>query len=123
MVVSQTHGENGKRLIIVSAYQVCHQKFDAASDTASAQQIRFLQANGTRDPKPRKTFLYNLIAQINNWQVQNKEVLLCVDTNDNVDDPKAKIAHLFAETDLVDLHHHRYPSLKSQAHINEAVIQ
>jgi len=105
-------GKNGKCLIIASAYQVCHQKFDMASDTASAQQTCILQATGTRDPNQRKIFLYDLIAQINNWQVQNKEVLLCTDTNDNVDDPKAKIACLFAETDLVDLHHHRYPSLK-----------
>jgi len=32
-----------------------------------------------------------------------------MDANDNVDDPKADISRLFQETDLSDLHYHRYP--------------
>jgi len=31
-----------------------------------------------------------------------------MDTNDPIDDPKAEISHLFQETDLTDLHHHKY---------------
>jgi len=31
-----------------------------------------------------------------------------MDANQNVDDPNSKIAHIFDETDLIDLHHHRY---------------
>ncbi len=108
-------GKLNKRVIIVSAYQVCNQKFDATSDTASAQQIRILQANGVPSPDPRKIFLADLIEQINLWRSMQKEVLLCMDTNDNVDDPKAKISRLFSETDLSDLHYHRYPSQKKPA--------
>jgi len=32
-----------------------------------------------------------------------------MDTNENVDDPNSKIAHIFNKTDLIDLHHHHYP--------------
>jgi len=32
-----------------------------------------------------------------------------MDANKNVDDPKADISHLFQETDMTDLHYHRYP--------------
>ncbi len=32
-------GQNHKRLIIVTAYRVCNQQFDAASNTSTAQQI------------------------------------------------------------------------------------
>jgi len=35
-------GKHGKCLVIVSAYQVCHQKFDMALDTVLAQQIQLL---------------------------------------------------------------------------------
>jgi len=42
-------------------------------------------------------------------------VLLCSDTNNNLDDPKASIAKLFAETDLINLHYHRYPALCTPA--------
>ncbi len=108
-------GKANKRLIIVSAYQVCNQKFDTISDTASAQQIHILQSTGIANPNPRKIFLTDLIEQINKWRNTNKEVLLCMDTNDHVDDPKAKISRLFSETDLTDLHHHRYPSNKKPA--------
>jgi len=105
-------GKMNKRVIIVSAYQVCNQKFDATSDTVSAQQIRILQANGTTSPNPRQIFLMDLITQINNWRSMHKEILLCMAINNNVDDPKAKISRLFSETDLSDLHYHRYSQKK-----------
>jgi len=34
-----------------------------------------------------------------------------MDANESVDNPKSDISHLFTETDLVNLHHHRYLSL------------
>jgi len=105
-------GKVNKCLIIVSVYQVCNQKFDAISNTASAQQIRILQSTGIANPNPRKIFLMDLIKQINKWHTMKKEVLLCMDTNDHVDDPKAKLSWLFLETDLSDLHYHCYPSIK-----------
>jgi len=33
-----------------------------------------------------------------------------MDANENVNDPKAKIAHIFNKMDLIDLHHHQYPA-------------
>jgi len=38
-----------------------------------------------------------------------------MDANKDVDDPTAEISCLFTETDLLDLHHHRYPSLRKPA--------
>jgi len=84
-------GKSNTRLVILSAYQVCHQKFDAASDTASAQQIQILQANGEISPNPRQVFLTDLINQIKQWRSIGKEVLVCMDTNDQTDNLKAKI--------------------------------
>jgi len=85
-------GKSGKHLIIVLVYQTCNQKFDAATDTVTAQQIQILQTNGMINPNPQKIFLDDLISQINKWQQLNKEVLVCMDANKNVDDPKANIS-------------------------------
>jgi len=77
-----------------------------------AQQIRLLQTTGIANPKPQEQFLMDLISQIQQWQHDHKEVLVCMDANNNVADPKATIARLFSKTDLIDLHYHRYPSFK-----------
>ncbi len=108
-------GKHNKRLIVISAYRVCNQQFDAASNTTSSQQTRLLQSQGIQNPHPRTIFLNDLISQINEWRRDNKEVILCMDANESVDDPRANISRLFRETDLIDLHYHRYPSLAKPA--------
>jgi len=42
--------------------------------------------------------------------MQNKEVLIGMDANENINGPNSKIARVFDETDLIDLHHHHYPT-------------
>jgi len=103
-------GQHGKRLIVASAYRVCAQPFDATTITATAQQTRLLLQKGIPNPKPRKQFLTDLINQIKQWRNQGKDVLIGMDANENVDDPNSQIACLFEETDLIDLHHHRFPA-------------
>jgi len=70
---------------------------------------------GVPNPKPHTVFLNDLIHQINLWRHQQKEVILCMDANKDVDDPRSAIQRIFNETDLVDLHHHRYPSYSKPA--------
>jgi len=108
-------GKHDKRLIVMSGYRVCNQPFDAASQTVTAQQIRLLQAHGTPNPKPRTIFINDLIQLVRQWRLSQKEIILCMDANDPIDDPKAEIAHLFQETDLTDLHYHKYPGLRKPA--------
>jgi len=105
-------GKNDKWLIVISAYRVCNQQFDAASQTMTAQQIRLLQACSIACPKPQKIFLDDIIQQIKQWWNTNHEIILCMDANDNIDDPKLDIARLFQETDLMDLHFHKYPGTR-----------
>jgi len=103
-------GRSDKRVIVVSAYRVCPQQFDATAMTVTVQQTRILLQQGVKQPNPRQQFITDLINQIRQWRMQNKEVLIGMDANENVDDPNSKIARLFDETDLIDLHHHRYPT-------------
>jgi len=103
-------GQLGMRLIVVSAYRVCPQQFDATASTVTAQQTRILLQQGVPNPNPHQQFISDLTTQINSWRQQHKEVLVGLDANESVDDPRSKIMRLMAETDLIDLHHHCYPS-------------
>jgi len=103
-------GQKGMRLIVASTYRVCPQQFNATTMTATAQQTQLLLQQGVCNLNPCQQFISDLIQQIQQWCMQNKEVLIGMDVNKNIDDPNSKIAHVFDETDLIDLHHHRYPT-------------
>jgi len=103
------------RLIVVSAYRVCAQPFDATTITAMAQQTRLLLKQGVPNPNPWRQFLTDLISQVQQWRQQGKEVLIGMDANENVDDPNSQMARLFDKTDLIDLHHHRFPAQSKPA--------
>jgi len=45
--------------------------------------------------------------------ITRPECMRTLDANKLLDDPKAQIMHLFTETDLVDLHHHKYPGIQT----------
>jgi len=51
-------GKHGMCLIVVSAYCVCSQQFDATTITATAQQMRLLLQQGIPNPDPKKTIYY-----------------------------------------------------------------
>jgi len=85
-------GKNDKRLIVISGYHVCNQQFDAVSNTMTAQQIRLLQARGIARPKPRKVFLDDIIQQIQTWRNTHHKIILCMDANKNIDDPRSDVA-------------------------------
>jgi len=108
-------GHNKKRIIIISRYWVCNQKFGAALMTVSAQQTRLMQAQGIPNPNPQKQFITDLITRIQQWHQAKKEIVLCIDANKPVDDPCSDISRLFSETDLIDLHHHLHPGLSKPA--------
>jgi len=108
-------GQNGKCIIIASAYRVCTQEFNATMNTVTAQQTRLLQQQGIKNPKPRIQFLTDLIQQIQTWRQAGKEIILSMDANEDVDHPHSEIMRLFNETDLIDLHHHRYLALRKPA--------
>jgi len=38
-----------------------------------------------------------------------------MDVNDNIDDPKLDVARLFQETDMMDLHYHKYTGTQKPA--------
>jgi len=108
-------GQHGKCAILVSAYRVCKQEFDATTRTSMAQQTCLLMSQGISNPNPCQQFITDLIKQILQWRTQEKEIFISMDANEDVDDPKSKIGRIFNETDLVDLHHHHHPATRKPA--------
>jgi len=53
--------------------------------------------------------MLNLIQQVHQWHQAKKEIIIYMDANEPVNNPKVAIYHLFQETDLLDLYHHKYP--------------
>jgi len=90
-------GKNNKWIIVLSSYHVCNQKFDVASNTISAQQIRLLQLHGITAPNPQTIFLNDLISQIQQWRNDHKEVNICLDANKDVDNLRSDISQIFAQ--------------------------
>jgi len=108
-------GQHGMRLFVVSAYRVCNQEFDATTITATAQQTRLLLQQGVQQPDPKIQFITDLISQVQKWRAAGAEVLIGMDANEDMNNPQSKIARIFRETDLLDLHQHRYPAMKKPA--------
>jgi len=108
-------GQKGKHIMLVSAYRVCPQPFNATSNTVTAQQTRLLQLQGVRNPNPKQQFITNLIALTKIWTHASKDILLGMDANKDVNNLWSHISCLFTKTGLIDLHAHRYPAMRKPA--------
>ena len=42
-------------------------------------------------------------------------MVLCIDANEPIDNPRSDISRLFTETNMINLHHHRHPALQKPA--------
>jgi len=106
-------GRDGRRIVVVSAYRSCSQQTRLGSGMYHDQQYRLLLSAHNPRPDPRLQFIDDLIVQIRQWRHQHQAVLICMDANDDVThiNPQQSIGRLLSETDLVDLHHFKHPSV------------
>jgi len=81
------------------------------SQKAYTQQHTQLIQAGYDNPDPREIFVMDLTKQIQQWQQQKYEILLCMDANENMAriSPTQGIGRLLHATGLIDLHKHRQP--------------
>jgi len=123
MVLYQDTRKDDKQYIIVLGYWVCNnQKVDFGLNNTYNQQYWILHQQGTHSPDPRTTFLDDLIKQIQQWQADQKAVLVCIDTNENPQQTNnTGITRIFQETDLYDLHVKHYPQQKHPPTYNQGL--
>ena len=84
---------------------------------ATTQQTEILIRLGHHTPCPQTQMIMDLIKQIQQWQLMDREILLCMDVNNDTSSPKVKedFGRLLAKTSLVDLHHVHFPHIPTPA--------
>jgi hypothetical protein len=90
---------------VVTAYQVCNSNIGkAGSSTAFHQEWHLLRLSGHLKPNPRKTFIVDLIKEINKWKSEGAQVILGGDFNENLGDTIDGLSHLASICSLTDVH-------------------
>jgi hypothetical protein len=68
-------GKNGRKIIVVSVYQVCNQNANrVGARTVFAQQLSLLRRNG-KDCSPRKSFYDDIDKQIQEWIAKDYKIV------------------------------------------------
>jgi len=82
-------------LVVVSAYHICSQQFDATTITVTTQQTQLLLQQGATNPYPKTQFINDLITQIQQWRSKGIEVLIGMDANEDVETHTPKSQEFF----------------------------
>jgi exonuclease III len=99
-------GKHGRKIIVISVYQVCNQQASTVGDrTAFAQQLSLLRRNG-KDCSPRKSFYDDLDIQIQEWRDQDYEIILSGDLNEELGADLQGFARISAKHNLVEIIQH-----------------
>jgi hypothetical protein len=97
------NGKNGRRVTIVTVYQVCKQSVSTAgAKTARMQQWNLLRRAGDTDPNPRKSFCNDLDSFLTTLQAAGDELILMGDLNEHLEDNASGMNAAVAKFGLVD---------------------
>ncbi len=111
---SQTHmGKNGVLLTTIVAYQVGENSKGPAS--AYAQQ-RAMLVSQNRPAKPRALFIDDLIAYIQDCQLNGQDIVLCLDANDTLTGSNSGLRRLTTTCSLTDVHETLHPKTALPSH-------
>jgi hypothetical protein len=99
-------GKHGRNIIITSVYNVCLQHGDKIGDrTAHAQQTGILRKHG-QDETPRKAFLVDFEKQVDEWIVNDYELIINGDLNKVLGAEDQSFARISAKHDLTEIIQH-----------------
>ncbi len=98
------NGKNGRRVTIVTVYQVCANQSvnSAGAKTAYMQQWNILRQAGIEDPNPRQSFSKDLDAFLTPLQEAGDELLIMGDLNEHLGDTTSGMNAVVAKFGLVD---------------------
>jgi hypothetical protein len=95
-------GKANKAVSIITAYGVI-EKNTSGEKTVYAQQRKILERQGIHNPEPRSAMFKDLGARIKTLIGQGEEIILLIDTNDSLSDPRSKFTGWTNENKLVDI--------------------
>jgi hypothetical protein len=92
-------------LVVVTTYRVCNDNIaKAGSSTAFHQECHLLQLSGHLKLNPRKTFIVDLIIEIERWKSEGAHVILGRDLNENLGEAIDGLAHIVSTCKITDVH-------------------
>jgi hypothetical protein len=103
------NGKNGRRITMVTVYQVCNQSISTAgAKTAYTQQWHLLRQAGEKDPNPRMSFCKDLDTFLTPLQASGDEFIIMGDLNEHLGDSTSGMNAVVAKFGLVDstAYHH-----------------
>jgi hypothetical protein len=107
----ELQGRRGSKLVIITAYRVTNTTANGP-ETTYTQQVAVMRKNGVQTPNPRRQILDDLKKKIMECISCEKEVILCMDANEDSVGRKSEIGKLMRELGLIDLHVYRHGSEK-----------
>jgi hypothetical protein len=112
---SQTHtGQDGMKLTTISAYRVCGGSQQGPSSAYAQQRAMLVTQN--RPANPRAVFIEDLIAYIQECQLQGHEILLCLDANETIERATSGLRRLATMCSLSDVHEILHPHTALPSH-------
>jgi hypothetical protein len=95
-------GKANKAVSIIMAYGVI-EKNTSGKKTVYAQQRKILERQGIQNPEPRSAMFRDLGARIKTLTRQGEEIILMINANDSLSDPRSKFTGWTNENKLVDI--------------------
>jgi hypothetical protein len=100
-------GKQGQAITMISAYQVVDDSNALHRPrTAYKQQWTMLRTDGDRNPDPRKAFVTDIIKYITREQEQDNDIILMLDANDNLTDPKSNLGRELLARGMTNVYQH-----------------
>ena len=102
-------GRNGRKVTVVTAYQVCNKSItQRGRTTAAAQQESLLRQRGESNPNPRLHFRLDLKRFLKQCRESNQEIILMGDFNEEFGMDSHGMTEMSSTLSLVDAMHHQH---------------
>ena len=87
-VYTVLNAKHHRKIVIITAYRLCHNSLPKGHETTYSQQYRILRRQNVKNPQPKQLFDHDLIELIKNWKQNQYEIILMIDANTNILDQK-----------------------------------
>ena len=98
-------GKHGRKIVLVTIYQVCKHQGKAGERTAHTQQVSLLVRQG-RKASPRKAFIDDLDVKVTEWLLAGHELIISGDLNEELGNDMSGFSRISSKHNLVEIIQH-----------------
>ena len=82
------NAKHHRKIVIITAYRLCHNSLPRGHETTYSQQYRILRRQNVSNPQPKQFFDHDIIKLIMQWRQKQYEIILMIDANTHILDHK-----------------------------------